>query len=523
MIALVFSILLAVAMGVLFYLAQSKVKTEKDRADKNEKDFREASDNLARERDYYALKMRSWFDGSLNEEERERLKTAETKINELAAQSKDPRPEKFRELVRAVEGDGRATKPGARILLADAAGRMTSLKARLEQLEQQFASQLAANQSLNATLEATKKEFANYQAQYNPKTFEAFVAKARKEHADERGKLAEDNRQAAEQHKTQMEEVSKDAQQRTADALKRSEEEQKRAGEKLSQELAKLDEYRKELEQKFQSKQIVQFDEPRGMVVRADASGDKVYINLGSDHRVQPQLSFLVYGRGPGNKPQANPKAKIEVVSVVGNSLSQARVTQVAKPEANRDPALESTDEAFWISDPRQFWRARNYILPGDLLYNPAWDPRQSVHVALAGMFDLDGNGEDDVETLRRLLMDRGTVVDAYLDPREGYRLKGAIGQQTQLLIDGAPPGGKISPRRAGESPNGAGAEAKEPYEAMQDEALRRGIKIVKLREFLTRMGHSDLRLPTARPVAAPASSGNRAVPEPRNGPGKDQ
>jgi hypothetical protein len=86
----------------------------------------------------------------------------------------------------------------------------------------------------------------------------------------------------------------------------------------------------------------------RGKVVRLDRAGQALYVNLGSADRVTPGLTFSVHGAGPNGKPLPAVKATVEVFKVVGEHLSQARVTSVA--DANRQP-----------------------IAPGDLLFNPDW------------------------------------------------------------------------------------------------------------------------------------------------------
>jgi hypothetical protein len=87
-------------------------------------------------------------------------------------------------------------------------------------------------------------------------------------------------------------------------------------------------------------------------VVRLDRRGQTAYINLGSADRVTPGLTFSAHGAGRDGKPTPAVKGTVEVFKVVGEHLSQARVTSVAHP--NRDP-----------------------ISQGDLLFNPTWHPAQ--------------------------------------------------------------------------------------------------------------------------------------------------
>jgi hypothetical protein len=456
--------------------------------------------------DYYTLKMRSWYDPqSLNADDLAKLNSAREEIAK-----NDQRTAEFKAMEKAIETE--AQRP-------QTAGR-PGFKPRIELLEQGLAAQLATVKNLTAKLQTLQGEYDAYKTKYSEKTFAQYVAEQRQKDAAERQAMQTALKEATDKHQEQLTAVAKDAELKTTDAIKRAAEAEKRANERISQELAKLDQERAEQMQKFQSRQIVQFDQPRGRVLNFNPGDQTVSIDVGSDQRVTPQLSFLVYGRGPGGKPQPEPKAKIEVISVQGKRQSLARVTQVAKPEAARPANVDSTSDEFWIKDSRLFYRARNPILTGDLIYNPAWDPNQRVHVALAGIFDLNSDGQDDVEVLRRLLQERGAEVDAYLDPKEGYQLRGKIDQQTQYLIVGTEP----ITGRVGKATDPAG-EAKDPYTALQEEARRRGIQIVQVKEFLTRMGFSDMRLPTFRSNAAPSANGpNGGIrPNGQNVPQRDQ
>jgi RNA polymerase sigma factor (sigma-70 family) len=86
---------------------------------------------------------------------------------------------------------------------------------------------------------------------------------------------------------------------------------------------------------------------PVGRILRIDPRG-KVYINLGKENQVRPQLTFTVYGAG-SYRDGRHPKATLEVVAVLGPHLSRARVT--------------------WLRDPD-----RDPVIKGDELYSGAWD-----------------------------------------------------------------------------------------------------------------------------------------------------
>src|SRR5262249_19422845 len=158
---------------------------------------------------------------------------------------------------------------------------------------------------------------------------------------------------------------------------------------------------------------ILDYDQPKGMIHSIDRAGEMPFINLGSADNARPGLTFSVYGINAEGKPishevtdrQGKPavgtdakplregKATVEVVSVLSDHVSQARITSWRDRE--RDP-----------------------VLKGDLLFNPAWSPNMRQHVAIAGTVDLTGEGHDDLQELIRTLERQNVIVDAYLDTK---------------------------------------------------------------------------------------------------------
>ena len=87
------------------------------------------------------------------------------------------------------------------------------------------------------------------------------------------------------------------------------------------------------------------------------------------------------------------------------------------------------------VSDPNS-----NPLVTGDLLINPAWSPANRTHVAIAGLFDLTGEGRDNIDEFMRNLRKEGTIIDAYLDLRN-MKIKGeGMTYKTDYLILGEQP-----------------------------------------------------------------------------------
>jgi hypothetical protein len=197
-------------------------------------------------------------------------------------------------------------------------------------------------------------------------------------------------------------------------------------------------------------------------IVRLDRKGQMPYINLGSADRVTPQLTFSVHGVGPNGKPLPLVKGTIEVVRVLEEHLSQARVTSVADP--NRDP-----------------------IVPGDMLFNPSWHPTQKKHVALVGLIDLSGDGRDSLPEMRRNLERQNVEVDAWMDPNDASVKGKGITNQTDYLVVGL---GSESLTGARSRDQKFGPAVDKAIKDMKEKAASNGVAIVSLKKYLELIGY---------------------------------
>ncbi len=74
-------------------------------------------------------------------------------------------------------------------------------------------------------------------------------------------------------------------------------------------------------------------------------------------------------------------------------------------------------------------------LLPGDIIYTPAWRPGQQDHFALVGTMDINGNGSDDRQRLRDLIAMNGGIIDAEIGP-DGKPI-GKITLNTRYVVVG--------------------------------------------------------------------------------------
>jgi len=248
-----------------------------------------------------------------------------------------------------------------------------------------------------------------------------------------------------------------------------------------------------------------QFDKPQGKVIRR--TGQIVEIDLGSADNLRPGLTFSVM---PTDTPQRGfesrmrdvrdidgktirriiPKGSIEVIEVMGPNLSQARITEEDS-------------------------QVRDRILTGDLLYNAIWRRGTSEHIVLYGIFDIDGDGKDDVKTLKDDLTRMGVIVDAYFDLGT-LKWVGDVTSQTTFAVEGYTPTVAISDgTREGKARIiSAIAEARK---TVKD----RGIRVLRPRDFFPRVGYKAKLDVTEDTINMAATHFLRTLPAEQGGGGE--
>jgi hypothetical protein len=231
---------------------------------------------------------------------------------------------------------------------------------------------------------------------------------------------------------------------------------------------------------------MLKYDTPKGQIVRLDPKGEVAWINLGSadNLRASQSITFSVFGASTGGKIGGERKGAIEVVSIEGPHLAQAKIIEVTDP--GRDP-----------------------IVNGDLLINPAWSPTNRTHVAIAGLIDMTGEGRDQIDEFMRTLRRENIVVDAYLDLRD-LQIKGeGLNLKTDYLIVGEAPNlveryETIAKAARAVSEDKDEPKAEDPRMArkrdieakmtdLQHKATELGVTVVPLRRFAVLTGY---RLP---------------------------
>jgi hypothetical protein len=205
-------------------------------------------------------------------------------------------------------------------------------------------------------------------------------------------------------------------------------------------------------------------------IIRMDERGTRPYINLGSADRVRPQLTFSIHTLGLDGKMVPEAKGTLEVTTVLGDHLSQARITGVKDP-------------------------SRTPILQGDVLYNPLWNPYLKKRVAIAGLVDLSGVSRDPELGLAdffRHLAKENVIVDAYIEPKLPFAIKvpeggKGISVQTDVLILGESSDFFTDGR---ERSVDVAKKLDGSIQEMRRQAKEYGVATVSLRKYLESIGY---------------------------------
>jgi hypothetical protein len=144
-------------------------------------------------------------------------------------------------------------------------------------------------------------------------------------------------------------------------------------------------------------------DHPDGYITYVDYEAREVQLNINRAMGARPQMKMSIFDAASPGVPTEKPKGTI-MLTKVGDNFSVAQITDT------KDPI--------------------HPIRPGDIVYSPAWSPNSPTRFALVGKMDVNRDGRDDRDELKRMIEEAGGIVEFDLPPPW-------IGKET----------GKLSPR----------------------------------------------------------------------------
>ncbi|MFO0908922.1 MAG: hypothetical protein U0794_11280 [Isosphaeraceae bacterium] len=151
-------------------------------------------------------------------------------------------------------------------------------------------------------------------------------------------------------------------------------------------------------------------DRPDGKVTYVDYNTGEIHANIVRSQGAREQMQFAIFDEKSPGLPTDKPKGTVELIQV-GDKFSIARITKT-----------------FDSIQP---------IRVGDHIYSAAWSPGEPMRFALIGKIDVNRDGRDDREDLKRMIQQAGGIVDYDLPPPEAGKETGKLtGRDAWYVID---------------------------------------------------------------------------------------
>jgi hypothetical protein len=249
---------------------------------------------------------------------------------------------------------------------------------------------------------------------------------------------------------------------------------------KLRQAQDTLREFRDQIERKE-----TVLDSPDGRLTYVDYRRFEVRTNLSASMGVRPQMSFTIFDKHAPGIPTDRPKGTIELV-YVGNNYS---IGKIVKTFNQMEPMRE-----------------------GDIVYSPAWSPNDPMRFALIGKMDVNRDGRDDREDLKRMIRAAGGIVDYDLPPPEAGKPSGQLsGRDSWYVFDDRMP--FVLEFKTGKE--GTTAE-QEQFLKQQSEAIKEarllGVRPMAIGRLLTYLGYDYHAPVVGRPEAVDSAALRRLL-----------
>ncbi len=211
--------------------------------------------------------------------------------------------------------------------------------------------------------------------------------------------------------------------------------------------------------------------------------GNIVDVNLGSADGLRPGVRFGIVNPNELRLKDATPKAHVEITKIRGPHEASGQV----------------------ISGSLQF-----PVLFGDLVYSVAWEKGRKVQFALLGKLDIDGNGSDDRQTIKDLIIQNGGEIVEDLGP-DGKKTGTGMTVDTRWLVVGE--GFKVS---ATEDLDPTQVIFRKQYAEMQKRAKELAVSQMntsKLLNWIQGGNKGDRSIPLGSAIRATDHTDSRRVP----------
>jgi hypothetical protein len=237
----------------------------------------------------------------------------------------------------------------------------------------------------------------------------------------------------------------------------------------------------------LEKKELI-LDRPDGYVTYVDYERREILVNLTRRQGARPQMKMTIFDAASPGIPTEKPKGNIELIAI-GDQFSSARIT---KTNSTIDP-----------------------IRVGDIVYSAAWSPNQPMRFALVGKIDVNRDGRDDRQELKRMISEAGGTVDFDLPPADLGKETGTLSPRIDWYITD-----DRMPLRDTYANKSASAEVAQEVlnkrvGAVTKEARLNGIRPMTIERLLAFLGY-DMNLPLVGRTEAVNADAMQRITAPR-------
>jgi hypothetical protein len=244
----------------------------------------------------------------------------------------------------------------------------------------------------------------------------------------------------------------------------------------------------RELRDRVEQRENV-LDRPDGYITYVDLDRREVHVNVTRRQGARPQMKMTIFAAGSPGVPTEQPKGNIQLIQV-GDDYSIGRI----------DRQVSSIDP----------------IRVGDIVYSAAWSPDEPMRFALIGKIDVNRDGRDDRQDLKRMIEEAGGIVDYDLPPPEaGGKPTGKLTARIAWYVTDD----RIPLRDTYTTRSDASIAAQTQFERAKGEAIKEaraeGIRPMPVGRLLAYLGYEMGTAHTGRTEAI-NSGAMRRITEPR-------
>lgn len=233
-------------------------------------------------------------------------------------------------------------------------------------------------------------------------------------------------------------------------------------------------------------------DRPDGKITYVDFGTNEVHVNVTRSQGARPQMKMTIFDANAPGIPTEKPKGNI-VLTQVGDKFS---IGQIVKTNSPIEP-----------------------MRVGDIVYSPTWSPNDPMKFALIGKIDVNRDGKDDRDDLKRMIQAAGGIVEYDLPPPNAGKESGKLSALVAWYVTDdpkeRPPLREVYEGSKSDSSIAAEAMFQQRFGEVIKEARLLGIRPMSLGRLLAYLGY-DMNVPVVGQAEGVNARALRRLTEPK-------